>query len=168
MGRNRRSILTSAAMCAWLAAAGGGAPAVQAQNVPAALVGSWGYAVASGSYCNQLGQCAPGSGGSQSLSVAADGRAEHAMFESALIDGCGQLQTMTRKVGTVAVRGAILVFSPHSGLYTSRNGCRPDLTGTWRLEAKDLAPVSISWQLSGGTLRLVDPTGHMSGVYSRR
>jgi len=149
-------------MTAWL-----GAPA-WAQSVPAALVGKWGYAVASGNYCNQLGQCAPGSGGSQSLTLTADGRAEHALFESALVDGCGQVQTLTRKIGTVAVRGSSLVFAPQSGMYTAKNGCRPDLTGTWRLPAGDLAPISIGWQLGGGTLRLVDPTGRMSGIYSRR
>lgn len=144
-----------------------GTPAL-AQSVPAALVGKWGFAVASGNYCNHLGQCAPGNGGSQSLTFTADGRAEHTLFESSLLDGCGQIQTLTRRVGTVSVRGSTILFSPQSGLYTAKNGCRPDLTGTWRLEARDLAPIAISWQLSGNALRLVDPTGRTSGVYSRR
>lgn len=178
-GRNRNSILPWAVRCAGAIIVAGviawlGAPAVaqdglEGGRVPAALVGTWGFAVATGNYCNRLGHCAPGSGGSQSFTFRADGYSEYRLFESALVDGCGQIQTLTHKIGVVAVRGSSIQFFPRSGTYKAINGCRPDLTGTWRLEAKDLAPILVRWQfLPENALRLVDPTGKVSGVYSRR
>ncbi|MER8423968.1 hypothetical protein NKJ50_03880 [Mesorhizobium sp. M0115] len=137
-------------------------------SIPPALVGKWGFAVASGDYCTTLGHCAPGSGGSISFTFSANGRTQYALFESSLVDGCGQIQSLTLKTGTTTVHGSTLVFTPKAGTYKSVNGCRPDLTGTWKFGAGDLKPVSLSWQLNGRQLRLVDPGGEASGVYSRR
>lgn len=152
------------------------APVVPAaeRGVPADLVGTWAFSVATGNYCNPLGHCAPGSGGTMSFTVKADGQAEYALFETSHEDGCGQIQTLTRKLGTIKVREATLIFLTRTGTYKSSHGCRPDLSGTWSLEARDLAPRALSWQLIAdpGTpgrqaLRLVDPEGQMSGTYSR-
>jgi hypothetical protein len=136
--------------------------------MPAALIGKWGFAVASGVYCNTIGICAPGSGGSISFTFGANGRTEFALFESSLIDGCGQVQTLTLKTGTTTVKGAQLIFAPKAGTYKSVNGCRPDLTGTWTFAAKDLKPMQLEWHLLAGGLRISDPNGEVSGVYSRR
>lgn len=143
-----------------------------AGGFPAALVGTWGFAVATGNYCDPLGGCAPGSGGSQSFTFTADGNATFAKLESALVDGCGEIRTFIRTTGPATVDEATMVFSPRSGTYVAANGCRPDLTGTWNLEPKDLTTVAIRWQLVGNgrqkALKLTDPKGEVSGVYSRR
>ncbi|WP_292394400.1 hypothetical protein [Mesorhizobium sp.] len=136
--------------------------------MPAVLVGRWGFAAASGNYCDPLGNCAPGSGGSISFTFGANGRAEYSLFQSSLVDGCGQIQSLTHKTGTARVNGSTLVFTPRKGSYKSVNGCRPDLTGTWKFGAGDLKPVALQWQLDGRQLRLADPGGEASGVYSRR
>jgi hypothetical protein len=143
--------------------------------IPTALVGKWGFAVATGVYCNALGNCAPGSGGSISFTFKADGRTEYALFESALVDGCGEIQSLTLKTGTTAVKGAQLIFTPKAGTYKSVNGCRPDLTGTWAFEAKDLKLMPLGWRLvqdqqdpARSALQITDPAGEASGVYSRR
>ena len=112
--------------------------------------------------------CAPGSGGSISFTFRQDGRAEYSLFQSSLIDGCGQVQTLTLKTGTVTVNGSTLLFMPKAGSYKSVNGCRPDLTGSWKFGTGDLKPVSFDWQLEDGQLSLVDPGGEASGIYSRR
>lgn len=145
------------------------------QTVPADLVGTWAFSVAAGSYCNPLGHCSPGSGGSMSFTVKADGQAEHVLFETSVVQGCGEIRTLTRKLGRIKVSGPTLVFLTRSGTYKSSNGCRPDLTGTWNLEARDLAPRALTWQVvtdpgtpGRQTLRLVDPENQMSGTYSRR
>jgi hypothetical protein len=168
--------LAVAGLAAWLAVAPNGAAAGQKPPtarsrhgaVPPALVGKWGFAVASGVYCNGFGNCAPGSGGSISFTFRADGRAEYALFESALVDGCGEIQSLTLKRGTFTVDGSTIAFSPKSGTYKSVNGCRPDLTGSWKFEAKDLKPVALGWRFVADGLQLVDPGGEASGVYSRR
>ncbi|MBN9234547.1 MULTISPECIES: hypothetical protein [Phyllobacteriaceae] len=148
----------------------GKGPAIRARHgaVPVALVGKWGFAATSGEYCDPLGACAPGSGGSISFTFRQDGRAEYSLFQSSLIDGCGQVQTLTLKTGTVTVNGSTLLFMPKAGSYKSVNGCRPDLTGSWKFGTGDLKPVSFDWQLEDGQLSLVDPGGEASGIYSRR
>lgn len=185
--RTGRIVVTG--LLAWLTACGGGGdigavlgapgdttpPATSGNPPPAALVGTWGFAVASGNYCDPLGQCAPGSGGSESIAIDPQGRTEYAIFESTLLPGCGEVRTLTRKSGTLAVNGATMVFTPQSGTYTARNACRSDLSGDWTLGAADLAPVTYSWQFvpdplspQQNALRIVDPSGQASGVYSRR
>ncbi|QCI68866.1 hypothetical protein [Phreatobacter stygius] len=151
------------------------ATGVPDRAVPADLVGAWAFSVAIGNYCNPLGHCSPDSGGSMSFTIRADGQAEHALVETSRVEGCGQIRTLTRKRGTIKVNGPTLVFLTRSGTYTSSNGCRPDLTGTWNLEARDLAPRALTWQLVADpgapgqqALRLVDPENQMSGTYSRR
>ena len=144
-------------------------------SIPAMLSGTWGFAVATGNYCDSLKHCAPGSGGSISFTLRPDGRAESVLFESVLLNGCGEIQTLTRKTGTATVRGSNILFSPVVGTYESVNGCRPDLTGTWNFEPKDLKPVSLNWQVvqderdpSRNVLKLVDPDNELSGTYRRR
>lgn len=137
-------------------------------SLPAALVGRWSFAAATGQYCDPLGDCAPGSGGSITFTFSAGGRAEYSLFQSSLVEGCGQVQSLRRTTGTARADGFTLVFTPRSGTYKSFNGCRPDLTGNWKLAAEDLKPVSFSWQLDEGELRLVDPTGEASGSYNKR
>ncbi|MBA1143946.1 hypothetical protein [Mesorhizobium neociceri] len=136
--------------------------------MPAALLGKWGFAAASGDYCDPLGNCAPGSGGSISFTFRADGRAEYSLFQSSLVDGCGQIQSLTLKTGTVTMDDATIVFTPKAGSYRSVNGCRPDLTGLWKFKPGDLKPVSLRWELEGRRLRLTDPGGEASGVYGRK
>jgi hypothetical protein len=181
MGRNRMrrphavrylGALAVAGVTGLLLMAGAQARVKAAGNAfPAHLVGTWGFAVATGNYCNPLGRCAPGSGGSQSFTFTADGNATFAKLESALVDGCGEIRTFIRTAGPAIVNGATIVFSPRSGAYVAANGCRPDLTGTWNIEPKDLTTVSMRWELVGGgrkALRLTDPKGEVSGIYSRR
>lgn len=151
-------------------AAGSKAGAARSRQgaMPAELIGKWGFAVASGVYCTTIGNCAPGAGGSISFTFGANGRTEFALFESSLIDGCGQVQTLTLKTGTTKVTGAQLIFTPKAGTYKSVNGCRPDLTGTWVFGAGDLKPMRLEWRLVADGLRITDPSGEASGVYSRR
>ncbi|UCI26994.1 hypothetical protein [Mesorhizobium sp. B2-8-5] len=136
--------------------------------IPVALVGQWSFAAATGQYCDPLGDCAPGSGGSITFTFGVGGRAEYSLFQSSLVEGCGQVQSLRSMTGTARVDGSTLVLTPRSGTYKSFNGCRPDLTGNWKLGAEDLKPVSFSWQLDEGELQLVDPTGEASGIYNRR
>ncbi len=158
------------------AAPGGAGPsATLAAAPPAALVGTWGFAAATGNYCDPLGDCTPGSGGSESFTIDALGRTAFALFESSLLPGCGEIRTLTRKLGSIAVSGDRMVFAPSSGTYEAHNACRPDLSGSWTLAAADLAPVALTWQLvpdpqdpSRSALQIVDPTGQASGVYGRR
>jgi hypothetical protein len=119
--------------------------------MPAALVGKWGFAVASGDYCNMLSHCAPGSGGSISFTFDAGGRTRYALFESSLVDGCGQIQSLTLKNGTTRVSGSTVVFTPKAGTYKSINGCRPDLTGTWKFGTGDLQPVRWTGSWTAGS-----------------
>ncbi|HEV7692312.1 MAG TPA: hypothetical protein VGO52_15860 [Hyphomonadaceae bacterium] len=145
-------------------------------KLPPALIGKWGFAVATGDYCGpNLSNCAPGSGGGVSLVLKEDGGAELEVFESALVDGCGSIRTMTTQRGFAEVKGAKLIFRPASGAYSAVNGCRPDLTGVWRLPASDLKPISVGWRLEPDPmsharklLRISDPQGQISGDYSRR
>ncbi|MDX8531806.1 hypothetical protein RFM41_08375 [Mesorhizobium sp. VK25A] len=137
-------------------------------SMPTALVGRWSFAAATGQYCDPLGDCAPGSGGSITFTFRAGGRAEYSLFQSSLVAGCGQVQSLRLTTGTARTDGSTLVFTPKSGTYKSFNGCRPDLTGNWKLAAEDLKPVSFSWQLDDGALQLVDPTGEASGTYNKK
>ncbi|ADV10184.1 MULTISPECIES: hypothetical protein [Mesorhizobium] len=163
-------------LAGWLAFSAGGAygqgkgPTTRSRlgAMPAALVGKWGFAVASGNYCDTFSNCDPGSGGSVTFTFGADGRTYYALFQSSLVDGCGQVRSLTLKTGKASVRGSTLVFTPTAGTYKSVNGCRPDLTGLWKFKPGDLKPVSLRWQLDGNQLRLIDPDGEASGVYSRR
>jgi hypothetical protein len=157
------------------AAAQGGGGAEAASSGPSALVGTWGFAAASGNYCNPLGQCTPGSGGSESFRFTAQGDAEYALFDSALIPACGEVKTLTHVQGRVSVVGSSLVFTPVWGTYTASNACRPDLSGIWSLESADLAPMTMEWQLVPDAVNPVqealtinDPAGKASGTYSRR
>jgi len=142
--------------------------ALPINSFPTQLVGKWGFVTASGNYCDPLSHCAPGGGGSISFTFRADGRTEYRIFESALVEGCGQIQTMTVKTGRSRVSGPNLVFTPTAGTYKSVNGCRPDLTGTWQYGPGDLKPTSVRWQLAGETLRLEDPANEASGTYRRQ
>jgi hypothetical protein len=157
-----------AAMISGLIIAGNPAVSVGQGAVPRELVGKWGFAVATGEYCTDFNHCAPGSGGSISFEFRPDGRATYALFQSALVDGCGQIQSLALKTGKVKVRGGTIVFMPSAGTYKSVNGCRPDLTGTWKYGPADLKPTSLHWRFEGDSLRLTDPAGEASGVYSRR
>lgn len=162
-------------LAGWLAFSGGAygqgkGPTTRSRlgTMPAALVGKWGFAVASGNYCDTLSHCEPGSGGSISFTFGADGRAYYALLQSSLVDGCGQIRSLTLKTGKAQVRGSTLTFTPTAGTYKSINGCRPDLTGLWKFKPGDLQPVSLRWQLEDGRLRLIDPDGEVSGVYGRK
>jgi len=146
-----------------------------AASLPDALVGTWGFAAATGNYCNPLGQCGAGSGGSESFRFTAQGDAEYALLESALVEICGEVKTLTHLQGRVTVLGSSLVFTPASGTYTADNACRPDLSGVWSLEGRDLAPMSLGWQFVPdaenplqNALKITDPAGQASGTYSRR
>lgn len=143
------------------------APAQSAGMVPPELVGKWGFAVAIGEYCLELNRCVPGSGGSISFEFKPDGRTTFALFQQALVDGCGQIRSLELKDGRIKVNGGTIVFTPSAGTYESVNDCRPDLAGTWKFDPSDLKPVSLHWRLEGGSLRITDSSGEASGVYSR-
>ena len=143
--------------------------------VPDALVGTWGFAAATGNYCDPLGQCAAGSGGSESFTFTPQGGAQYALLESALVPGCGEVKTLTQLEGRVTILGSTLVFAPVSGTYAANNACRPDLSGIWSLEPKDLTLMSLDWQFVPdaddplhSALKITDPAGRASGTYSRR
>lgn len=172
----RAALVGLASLTGWLVLGGADAsgqargPTTRSRHgaMPVALVGKWGFAVATGNYCDTLDRCAPGSGGSISFTFGVDGRTQYTLFQSALVDGCGEVQSLTLKTGRTTVRGSTLVFTPTAGTYKSVNGCRPDLTGIWKFGFGDLKPIALGWQLDGGQLRLIDPGGEASGVYSRR
>ncbi|MBK1866798.1 hypothetical protein [Taklimakanibacter albus] len=167
-GKRQRHIgmLLVAAATGWAIITG--VPAESAGLVPPELVGKWGFAVAIGEYCADFNHCAPGSGGSISFDFKPDGRTTFALFQSGLVDGCGQIRSLELKDGRIKVNGGTIVFTPSAGTYKSVNDCRPDLTGTWKFDPSDLKPVSHHWRLEGGSLRITDSSGEASGVYSRR
>lgn len=167
MLRKYQRLLLLTASLGWLTAAGMSAEGAGPGAVPPELVGKWGFAVASGDYCTDFSHCAPGSGGSISFEFRPDGRASYALFQSALVDGCGQVQTLALKTGRIKVGGGTIVFMPSAGTYKSVNGCRPDLTGTWKYGPADLKPASLHWRFEGDSLRITDPSGEASGVYRR-
>jgi hypothetical protein len=166
----------TATQLAGSSAASSGAPVTTppATAVPTALIGTWGFAAAMGQYCNSLGQCAPGGGGSESFSFSTDGQAEYAILESSLVEACGEVKTLTHLAGHVSVVGAGIVFTPTSGVYSARNACRPDLSADWTLGTNDLKPIAMTWRLvpdeqnpGQDALQLVDATGEASGTYTR-
>lgn len=167
-GAGRVALLFVAASLGWLGIASGPAQGGGQDGMPPELVGKWGFAVATGEYCADFSHCAPGSGGSISFEFKSDGRASYALFQSALVDGCGQIQSLALKTGRVKLHGGAIVFTPSAGTYKSVNGCRPDLTGTWKYGPGDLKPTSLYWRFEGKSLRLTDPSGEASGLYSRR
>lgn len=152
----------------WLIIAGDSAEGAGQGAMPPELMGKRGFAIATGEYCADFNHCAPGSGGSISFEFRPDGHAIYALFQSALVDGCGQIQSLALKTGRIKMRGGTIVFTPSAGTYKSVNGCRPDLTGTWKYGPADLRPASLYWRLEGNSLRITDPSGEASGVYRRR
>jgi hypothetical protein len=158
-------LLLLAASTGWALIAG--APAESAGMVPPELVGKWRSAVAIGEYCLDADRCAPGSGGSISFDFKPDGHTTFALFQQALVDGCGQIRSLELKDGRIRVSGGTIVFTPSAGTYESVNDCRPDLTGSWKFDPSDLKPVSLHWRLEGGSLRITDSSGEASGLYSR-
>lgn len=163
--RHRRASLRGVAAALLIMASGA---AEGAGTVPPELAGKWGFAVATGEYCSDFNHCAPGSGGNISFDFKPDGRASYALFQSALVEGCGEIQSLEMKQGSITVRAGTIVFTPQAGTYKSVNDCRPDLTGTWKFAPDDLKPVSLHWRFEGTSLRITDPSGEASGVYSRR
>jgi hypothetical protein len=143
--------------------------------LPVQVVGAWRLASSLDRDCPETGPCTPGIGSSAALVIASDGAAEYSRFDSTPAAGCGPIQVLVRKVGRVSLSGTKLVFAPHEGTYRATNGCRPELNGSWRLEASDLMAMTLAWEIvtdptdpAKTALGLVDLNGRMSGVYSRR
>lgn len=151
-----------------LSGALGRAPSTDGEGViPRELVGKWGYAASGGSYCIDIDHCADGDGGSVSFSFHRSGRTDYFLFQSRRVDGCGQVRSLARKTGKIEIKGGTITFLPAVGVYKSVNDCRSDLTGSWSFEAQDLEPVVLYWQFEDGKLRITDPGGEASGIYSR-
>ncbi len=168
-----RSVLISAAAI-WLVILGllsealGRAPSTDGEGgIPRELVGKWGNAASGGSYCTDIDLCADGDGASVSFSFHRSGRTDYFLFQSTRVEGCGQVRSLARKTGQIEIKGSTITFLPAVGVYKSVNDCRPDLTGSWSFDAQDLEPVVLHWQFEDSKLRITDPNGEASGVYSR-
>jgi hypothetical protein len=140
------------------ACGGGDEPGVTAPGsggpIPAALVGTWGQAAASGSqYCDPNGGgCTSAYGGSESYAFTANGTFTYSQLLEANLYGC-IIKTFLYATGTLTVNDARLTLTPTSARNTVTKTC-----GRSTDEQLTLDPSSYGWRVARG------PDGS-SGLY---
>jgi len=95
---------------------------VAERSVPADLVGTWAFSVATGNYCNPLGHCAPGSGGSMSCAAGPGGGGcfgcawwqDDSKYEASVwdLDGLEKTGTVSADVSGTSYIPAIIIPIP--------------------------------------------------------
>jgi len=145
------------------------APPSSSGVVPAALVGTWSEAAATGSqYCDPNGGgCTAAYGGSESYTFAANGTFVYSQLLEANLYGC-VIKTFLYATGTLTVTGARLTLAPKSARNVVTKTC-----GRGSDEQLTLEPSSYGWRVARGEdgsmgLYLTSSDGDESGPYGPR
>jgi hypothetical protein len=139
------------------------------RGVPAALVGTWAQAAASGSqYCDPNGGgCTSAYGGSESYTLAADGTFVYSQLLEANLYGC-VIKTFLYVTGSATVTGPRLTLTPMSARNQVTRTC-----GRSTDERLTLDPSSYGWRVvrtGGGSaaLYLTSADGDEAGPFTPR